>query len=83
MHPRKGEEHWFHASIERGIVVIGPAKDPMKHTEVTKSADIGQAQFELIAARFNKYVKGERDHGIRATDSHMSSYIITLIAELL
>ncbi len=82
MRPKKGAKKWFHASSEQRRVLIEKAKDPTKNSQLTMHYWIRQPEFELIAEHYNGYVTG-LPTDIRRTDSHVSSYIITLIANLL
>lgn len=83
MHPKKKlGDKWFHASSNQLKVLIERAKDPTKNSDVNMYYWIRQPEFEIIAKLFNKYVS-DISNDIRYTDCHMSSYIITLIAELL
>jgi len=76
------KEKWFNASADQNRILIKKAEDPSKNSNVSMHYWIRQTEFEIIAERYNKYVNGI-SNDIRYTDSHMSSYIITLIAELL
>ena len=83
MHPRKNaKEKWFNASADQNHVLIQKARDLTKNSNITMHYWIRPMEFEIIAERYNRYVRGI-SNDIRYTDSHMSSYIITLIAELL
>jgi hypothetical protein len=83
MHPRKNaKERWFNASSDQNRVLIQKAKDPSKNSNVKMHYWIRQSEFEILAKLYNEYVS-DVSCNIRYTDSHVSSYIITLIAELL
>jgi hypothetical protein len=83
MHPKKTlKEKWFHASSNYQTVTIEKAKDPSKNSDVSMNYSIYYPEFEILASLYNDYVEGVSCN-IRYTDSHMSSYVITLIAELL
>jgi|WetSurMetagenome_2_1015567.scaffolds.fasta_scaffold03778_3 hypothetical protein len=83
MHPRKNSsKKWFHASSDGSRVVIQKAKDHATESNITMCYQIRFPEFEIVSQHYNDYVSG-RAGTIRWTDSHMSSYIITLIAELL
>jgi len=83
MKPPKGEKRWFHASSNRGRVIIERAKDPSRNSHITRRWSFGQTEFEIVAKCYNKYVSGDPNSGIHDNDSHNVSYIVTLIAELL
>lgn len=80
-HPRR-ENRWFHASSDNNCILIERAKDFSKNCKINGRYPIRQEEFELIAKFYNSYAKNDSNK-IRKTDSHMSSYIITLISELL
>jgi len=83
MHPKKNlKEKWFHAFSTNHTVTIVKAKDPLKNTDVKMHYSIYFQEFVILAKLYNEYVTG-KSCDIRNTDSHMSSYVITLIAELL
>ena len=81
MHPRMPEK-WFHASSDGSRILIQKAKDPSKNSKVTMKYWIRFDEFVILAELYNDYVNSVSNN-IRYTDSHMSSYVITLIAELL
>ena len=76
------EQRWFHASVSRDCVFIERAGDPSKNSKISGIYPIRYQEFALLAPYYNDYAM-HRPNEIRRTDSHMSSYIITLIAELL
>jgi hypothetical protein len=80
-HPLR-EERWFHASVSNNCVIIERAKDPSKNSKITRGYPIRQQEFDFIAPYYNNYAS-HNSNEIRRTDSHMCSYIITLISELL
>jgi len=83
MHPRKNvPEKWFHAIAYGDLVMIQKAEDSRKNSEVTMFRPLRQAEFEILAPHYNDYVRGIST-AIRQTKSQNSSYVITLIAELL
>ncbi|MGA2162564.1 MAG: hypothetical protein ABSG28_10295 [Methanoregula sp.] len=83
MHPRKNApKKWFRASSDESKVLIQKAKEHPNESNLTMSYQIRLPEFEIVSQHYNDYVTG-RSGAIRWTDSHMSSYIITLIAELL
>jgi|GEM_PF-2206129 predicted DNA-binding ArsR family transcriptional regulator len=83
--PKKGVgERWFHASSIGNVVFIEKA---WEHPEKSKIKDnkkyhIYYSNFEIAARLYNEYASGE-SYAIRHTDDHMTTYEITLIAELL
>ena len=83
MRSPKGEERWFHASSNRGRVIIEKAKDSSKNSHITSLWSFGQNEFEIVARCYNKYASGDQNSGIHNNDSHNVSYIITMIDELL
>ncbi len=83
MHPRRNvPEKWFHAIAYGDLVMIQKAEDPGNNSEVTMFRPLRQAEFEILAPLYNDYVRGVST-AIRQTKSQNSSYVITLIAELL
>lgn len=88
MRPRKGEERWFHASSYQGRdptqkrLRIEKAFDPEKNSRLSNRYPIGQTEFGIVAKHYNDYVN-EISSAVWQTDSHMASYIVTLIANLL
>jgi hypothetical protein len=77
-----GKERWFHASVYHNRIFIERAKDTSKNSKITMRYPIRQQEFNLLANYYNNYAENNSNE-IRKTDSHMSSYIITLISELL
>jgi hypothetical protein len=83
MHPKKNlQKKWFHASSTNHTVTIVKAKDPLKNSDVKMRYSIYFPEFKILANLYNEYIQG-KSCDIRNTDSHMASYVITLIAELL
>ena len=76
------KERWFHASVYDNRIFIERAKDMSKNSKINMRYPIRQQEFDFIANFYNNYAKNNSNE-IRKTDSHMSSYIITLISELL
>ena len=62
--------------------MIQKAEDPGNNSEVTMFRTLRQVEFEILAPLYNDYVRGVST-AIRQTKSQNSSYVITLIAELL
>lgn len=90
MNPREGEKRWFHASSYVGQgrargqkrVRLQKAYNPKLNSRLSKPDSFGLTEFRIVAINYNDYVNGISTK-IRQTDSHKSSYIITLIANLL
>jgi hypothetical protein len=84
LHPKKKSGiKWFHASpvSEKRILITKP-KDPKKNSSIKSKFRVWYWDFEKDAKLYNDYVNG-KSCDIRYTGSHTSSYVITLIAELL
>jgi hypothetical protein len=77
-----GEERWFHASVSNNCIFIEPVKDKLKNCKINGKYPIRKQEFIFLAKYYNDYAKNVSNE-IRRTDSHMSSYIITLISECL
>lgn len=90
LRPRKGEKRWFHASSYIGQgrargqkrVRLQKAYNPKLNSRLSKPDSFGLPEFEIVAKHYNNYLN-EVSSDIRQTDSHKSSYIVTLIANLL
>nr|WP_320161467.1 hypothetical protein [uncultured Methanoregula sp.] len=84
LHPKKKLGiKWFHASAsnENSILITRP-NDPEKKSGIKRRFRFVPWDFEKDANLYNEYVSGKSCE-IRHTGSHTSSYVITLIAELL
>lgn len=83
-HPKKKlGDRWFHASSADGKVLIEKANNPTNFSKVKFHYWIYQSEFDLLAILYNEYARGDNCNIRYNTDSHMSPYIVTLIAELL
>jgi len=83
-HPKKKlGDRWFHASSADRKVLIEKAKNPVNYSKVKFKYWIYQSEFVLLATLYNEYARGDNCNIRYNTDSHMSPYIVTLIAELL
>jgi hypothetical protein len=83
-HPKKKlGERWFHASSKDKRILIEKAKNPKNFSKVDFKYWIYKSEFDLLAELYNEYARGDNCNIRYSTDSHMSPYIVTLIAELL
>lgn len=81
MHPRK-EERWFHAFSINQVVFIEKSEQYPENSKIKGRYHIYFPDFEITAKLYNEYV-GRLNCNIRHSGSHMTTYEITLIAELL
>jgi hypothetical protein len=83
MHPKKRlGEKWFHASSINDVVFIEKAKNYPENSKIKGKYHIYFPDFEITAKLYNEYASGV-NCDIRHSGSHMTTYEITLIAELL